>query len=48
MSGTALHSAAWQPAAPRHRRIVRTARGLRVFALLIGVAVVSSRASGRR
>ncbi|MET0863195.1 MAG: hypothetical protein ABWZ98_02560 [Nakamurella sp.] len=48
MSGTPLHSATWQPARPRQPRLVRTARGLRVFALLVGVAAVSSRASARR
>jgi hypothetical protein len=41
------HSAVWQPASPRHRRVVRTARGLRVFAVLVGVAVVTSRSSRR-
>jgi hypothetical protein len=51
MSGartTALHSAAWEPAAPRYRRGTRTATGLRVFAVLVGVAVVTSRSSHRR
>ncbi|MEP6561772.1 MAG: hypothetical protein ABJD68_11970 [Nakamurella sp.] len=43
-----LHSAAWQPARQRQQRIVRTASGLRVFALLVGVAVLSGRASSHR
>lgn len=50
MSGaqpTSLHSAVWRPPSPLHRRAVRTAHGLRVFALLVGVAVITSR-SGRR
>lgn len=42
------HSASWQPAAPRARRVVRTARGLRVFAIMVGVAIVSGRSSGLR
>ena len=37
-----------QPAAPRARRVVRTARGLRVFAIMVGVAIVSGRSSGLR
>ncbi len=41
-------SAQWRPAAPHDRRITRTARGLRVFALLVGVAIVSGRSSGRK
>jgi hypothetical protein len=51
MSGahsTAVHSAAWQPATPRYRRGFRTAKGLRVFAVLVGVAVVTGRSSNRR
>jgi len=41
-------SAQWRPAAPHDRRIARTARGLRVFALLVGVAIVSGRPSRRK
>jgi hypothetical protein len=50
MSGahpTASHSAAWEPAAPRYRRGTRTASGLRVFAALLGVAIVTGRSSNR-
>jgi hypothetical protein len=38
-------SAQWRPAAPHDRRLARTARGLRVFAFLVGVAIVSGRGS---
>jgi hypothetical protein len=37
----------WRRAAPHDRRIARTARGLRVFALLVGVAIVSGRSPHR-
>jgi hypothetical protein len=47
MSDRIQHSAAWRPASPADRRLVRTARGLRVFAVLVGIAVVSGRASAR-
>jgi hypothetical protein len=41
-------SAQWRPAAPHDRRIARTARGLRMFALLVGVAIVSGRPPRRK
>ena len=41
-------SAQWSPAAPHDRRITRTARGLRVFVLLVGVAIVSGRPARRK
>jgi len=33
-------SAQWRPAAPHDRRIARTARGLRVFALLVAFGLL--------
>ncbi len=42
------HSTVWQPASSRDRRVVRTARGLRVYAVLVGMAIVSGRASASR
>ena len=50
MSGarpTVLHSADWEPATRRYRRGTRTASGLRVFAVLVGVAVVTGRSTNR-
>ena len=41
------HSAAWRGSAPTDRRIVRKARGLRVYAMLVGVAVLSGRVTIR-
>jgi hypothetical protein len=41
------HSAAWRAAGPADRRIVRRAHGLRVYAMLVGVAVLSGRVSIR-
>ena len=47
MNTTPAHSAQWRPAAPIDRRLVRKAHGLRVYAMLVGVAVLSGRVSFR-
>ncbi|WP_420120477.1 hypothetical protein [Nakamurella sp.] len=41
------HSAAWRAAGPVDRRLVRRASGLRVYAMLVGVAVLSGRVTIR-
>jgi hypothetical protein len=41
------HSAAWRGAGPLDRRLVRRAHGLRIYAVLVGVAVLSGRVTIR-
>lgn len=41
------HSAAWHGAAPVDRRLTRRVRGLGVYAMLVGVAVLSGRVTIR-
>ncbi|WP_395727982.1 hypothetical protein [Nakamurella sp.] len=43
----AHHSAAWRGAVPPDRRFVRRAHGLRIYAMLVGVAVLSGRVTIR-
>ena len=47
MPSAASHSATWQPAAARNRHLVGRARGVGVFAMMVGVAIISGRASSR-
>lgn len=41
------HSAAWRGAGPVDRRLVHRAHGLRIYAMLVGVAVLSGRVTIR-
>lgn len=47
MNTNAEHSAQWRAAAPTDRRLVRKAHGLGVWAMLVGVAVLSGRVTIR-
>lgn len=39
------HTAIWQPPAPNGTRVVRLARGVRVFSTLVAVSVAAARST---